>query len=70
MKYCVPGWWPKLPLNIVEFLEINPNFYQTIKYDNGEQPILINENDIFILEGFPLIENLLSTELETDILDN
>lgn len=58
----------------MEFLEINPNFYQTIKYDNGEQPILINENDIsiyiFILEGFQLTENLLSTELETDILDN
>lgn len=69
LKYCVPGWWPKLPLNIVEFLESNPNFYQTIKYDNGEQPKLRNENGIFILKGFPLTESISTAELQTEILD-
>lgn len=70
LKYCVPGWWPKLPLNIVEFLESNPNFYQLNKYDNYDHPKIINENGIFILKWFLLTENLSTTELETEILNN
>lgn len=60
---------PKLSLNVINFLDHNPNFIDSINYGNDHKIKLVHSNGKYILKSFTAIEKLASGEITTVLAD-